>query len=330
MKSMRHILFAVKDPAGNRQPGLAKALAIAEAFDARLELFHALSSPVFAGPPPHDNESVANLEEDLLARARNRLESIAEAGRRRGAKISCTVAWDYPPHEAIVRRATRAGADLIIAAWHRGSHRRGWLMQLTDWELFRASPLPVLLVRDGARYHHPQILAAVDPLHAHAKPLDLDYRILAAAKRLARAFNGRVDAVHACDFSAMPAAGVETGNDSSVLARGGASLRRQDRAQFDKLLKRAQIPASRKHLVFGDPVTLIPEVARKTGTALVVMGAVSRSALRRVFIGNTAERVLDALPCDVLVVKPGSFVGRVRARPRGMVVVTMPVLAPGI
>jgi universal stress protein E len=330
MKSMRHILFAVKDPAESRQPGLAKALALAEAFDARLELFHALSSPVFAGPPPHDNESVANLEEDLLARARNRLESIAEAGRQQGVKVSCTVVSDYPPHEAIVRRATRAGADLIVAACHRGSHRRGWLMQLTDSGLLRVSPLPVLLVRDGAPYHHPEILAAVDPLHAHAKPLDLDYRIFAAAKRLAVAFNGRVGAVHACDFSAMPAAHFETAHDSSVLARGGASLRRQDRAQFDKLLKRAQIPASRKHLVYGDPVTLIPEVARKTGTSIVVMGSVSRSALRRIFIGNTAERVLDLLPCDVLVVKPGSFVGRVRARPRGMVLVTMPVLAPGI
>jgi nucleotide-binding universal stress UspA family protein len=30
---------------------------------------------------------------------------------------------------------------------------------------------------------------------------------------------------------------------------------------------------------------------------------VSRSALKNLFIGHTAERVLDALPCDVLVVK---------------------------
>jgi universal stress protein E len=36
----------------------------------------------------------------------------------------------------------------------------------------------------------------------------------------------------------------------------------------------------------------------------VVIGAVSRSRLDRVLIGNTAERVLDKLECDVLVVKP--------------------------
>jgi universal stress protein E len=38
---------------------------------------------------------------------------------------------------------------------------------------------------------------------------------------------------------------------------------------------------------------------------MLVMGAISRSAVGRLLIGSTAERVLDALPCDVLIVKPG-------------------------
>ena len=35
------------------------------------------------------------------------------------------------------------------------------------------------------------------------------------------------------------------------------------------------------------------------------MGAVSRRGLQRTFIGSTAEKVLDHLPCDLLIVKPG-------------------------
>jgi nucleotide-binding universal stress UspA family protein len=34
------------------------------------------------------------------------------------------------------------------------------------------------------------------------------------------------------------------------------------------------------------------------------MGAMSRSGLKRIFIGNTAEQVLDSLQSDVLIVKP--------------------------
>jgi universal stress protein E len=54
------------------------------------------------------------------------------------------------------------------------------------------------------------------------------------------------------------------------------------------------------------------------------MGAVSRSGLKRVFIGNTAERVLDELPCDVLVVKPPSFKSAVSQRSRGIRYVGLP------
>jgi len=47
---------------------------------------------------------------------------------------------------------------------------------------------------------------------------------------------------------------------------------------------------------------------------VVVMGAVSRSGLKRLFIGNSAERLLDKLDCDVLVVKPRRFTSPVPRR----------------
>jgi hypothetical protein len=57
----------------------------------------------------------------------------------------------------------------------------------------------------------------------------------------------------------------------------------------------------------GEVTDELAALARRSGTAIVVMGAVSRSALARLFIGNAAERTLDHLNCDVLVVKPGGF-----------------------
>ena len=48
------------------------------------------------------------------------------------------------------------------------------------------------------------------------------------------------------------------------------------------------------------------------------MGAISRSTLSRFFIGNTAERVIDDVQCDVFVVKSPDFrtaIARRVARP---------------
>jgi universal stress protein E len=69
------------------------------------------------------------------------------------------------------------------------------------------------------------------------------------------------------------------------------------------------------------PIEGIPAAAHQTGCAIVVMGAVSRSGLKRFFIGNTAERVLDALKCDVLVVKPARFASHVARARRGVKIV---------
>jgi universal stress protein E len=58
----------------------------------------------------------------------------------------------------------------------------------------------------------------------------------------------------------------------------------------------------------GRPEDKLPELAVEIGADLVVMGAVARNPLRRVFIGSTAERVLDRLETDILVIKPAGFV----------------------
>ena len=44
------------------------------------------------------------------------------------------------------------------------------------------------------------------------------------------------------------------------------------------------------------------------------MGAVSRSGLRNLIIGHTAQRLMDRLPSDILVVKPPGFRTHVRRR----------------
>jgi universal stress protein E len=84
------------------------------------------------------------------------------------------------------------------------------------------------------------------------------------------------------------------------------------------------MPPEHRHLVGRHPTDAIVEVARETGSGIVVMGAMSRSGLRRLVIGNTAERVLDQLACDVLIVKPKQFRCRITRAVRGPQLVAPP------
>jgi universal stress protein E len=73
------------------------------------------------------------------------------------------------------------------------------------------------------------------------------------------------------------------------------------------------------HVIGRHPSDAIAEVANEIHSSLVVMGAISRTGFKRLMIGNTAERVLDRLSCDVLVIKPGHLVKGISQKRRGAV-----------
>jgi len=328
MHAIRRILVAVKNPDSRKQRGIDKAIHIAKRLGASIELYHAISTPVFLDLQPLTGSSLADLKREALELRTKRLEAHASRTGVRGVEVTCKVDWDYPPHEAIVRRAVHSRADLIIAECHEGSRLKPWLMHLTDWELLRTSPVPVLLLKNTRLYRRPAILAAVDPSHAHAKPARLDSEIIAAGEGLASSLRGSLHAVHA-NYPAMVGLTLgDPGLDAVTLSTTYQDQKRRAAADFKAFAEKAGIAPARRHLVSGDPVYAIPDAAKATRAQIVVMGAVSRSGLKRVFIGNTAERVLNSLPCDVLVVKPPRFEARVNGKARGMRVVAPPPLMP--
>jgi universal stress protein E len=108
------------------------------------------------------------------------------------------------------------------------------------------------------------------------------------------------------------------------LSQGQADATAAAQKALDRELRKTGIPKSRRHIVGRHPADAIAQTAKEIHSAIVVMGAVSRSGLKRLFIGNTAERVLDLLPCDVLIVKPVHFADRVPRGCRGARIVAAP------
>jgi universal stress protein E len=306
-EQMRRILIAIRDLRHSPKAELRKAGALARAARASVELFHAIEAPdPGASWPESVTAQTMERQRGLIAtRERQRLEKFARDVALRGLTVRCTATWDHPVHEAIVRRALASRASLVIAAT-RG-HRLGARLVLrnTDWELIRHCPLPLLLVKSPRPYQRPVVLAAVDPFHAHAKPANLDARLLEIGGRVAQALHGTLHLFHAY-MPLVMVAPVAVGAAPLVMMPPEAEQAhdRQVERVVDQLAQRAGIPASRRHIRLGDVAAELAAVARRTHASLVVMGAVSRSALARLFIGNTAERVLDSLTCDVLVVKP--------------------------
>ena len=316
MPSIRRVLVAIKNTSSSKPPAVIKAAQLARGLGARLELFHAIDSPIHMDTRSPTDRRVKLMKQRVEAQYLRSLERIATSVRQCGLKITTAVDWDYPSYEAIVRRARRTHADLIVAERHGGRHVVTWLLHMADWELLRLSPVPVLIVKNARRYQRPVVRAAVDPTHVFAKPAKLDGKILHLGKMVTRALRGTLHVTHA--YVPMPMDMPEPPVSEHITADIEGRALARARAAFEACLQSTGIAIARRHLVEDRPMLAIPQVARVTRSSIVVMGAISRSGLKAAFIGNTAERVLDDLPCDLLVIKPQRFANRVPRAKRGM------------
>jgi universal stress protein E len=235
--------------------------------------------------------------------------------------VNVATDWDFPAYEAVIRQARRQGADLVVAERHARRHLLPSLLRFNDWELLRRCPVPVLLVKRGGEWQRPVVLAAIDPSHSFAKPAKLDATIMSAAHLLAGSLAGKLHVAHAWPGMPMPASMEELAISAPETDR---RARREARATFDAEIDEAGLMDAKRHFAVGNPVELIPKLARRHRAGIVVMGAISRSGLQRLVLGNVAEQVLDSLSCDVLVVKPAEFKARVRPQRRGVQLIATP------
>ena len=84
-------------------------------------------------------------------------------------------------------------------------------------------------------------------------------------------------------------------------------MREEHEKRFREIVNFHKIESSHAVLAAGVTHEELPRVAEEIDASVVVMGAVARNRWKRLFIGATAERTLEHLPCDLLIVKPDWF-----------------------
>lgn len=307
-------ILVVVDPTAAVQPAVDRAAQVAAGMGWALELLVCIHDGMPARVPKAADG--AAVRRRLLEHQLGYLKDLAS--RKASLDIATKAVWDRPLHEAIIRETLRIEPRLVMKDSHYHSAVSRALVTNTDWHLIRDCPAPLWLVRGAPWPEHPTVLAMVDPTHQHDQPADLDHRLLEETTVLADGLGGEAHAVHCFDpvpltnvVGVLGAAGIP-----GQVAQEAVQLQAEHASRLQEIAVRHRIQASRAHLRQGPPATAIPEAVRELNGDLAVMGAVSRSGLERLFLGNTAERVLDRLSCDVLVLKPRRFESPVTYRPQ--------------
>lgn len=186
----------------------------------------------------------------------------------------------------IRKTAADTNSDLVITGVSRNETLGRLLLGSTVEKLARSLPQPLLVVRNRAYEPYQRIVVATDFSESSR------HALLTAA----RFFPGReLTLYHA---HTLPMSGLA---DESVQPDVRASIEETECAEF---LKGTNLPAGtslRTVIECGAIETTLTRHVRESDVDLVVMGSHGRSGIMSLVLGSTATRLLDWLPCDILL-----------------------------
>ena len=199
-----------------------------------------------------------------------------------------------PPGDRLLEVAEAEGCELVVAGVARHESLGRAVLGSTVDRLARRSPVPVLVVRGRVQGPYRRMLVASD-WSASAEH----------AMRTAMAMfpQSAITVLHGYE---VPMAGLMDTTREQMLA----AVRDQALADGREFIARCQPPGGVGSVSLvverGDPSLLMRMYASQYPVDLAVVATQGRSALLDVMLGSVAQRLLEDLPLDTLVVRKAS------------------------
>ncbi len=286
-------------------PAVLRAVSLARRMDATVQLRSFEYLPVLDKATSRGFDLPA-----YLVGRQSKLDDFAVRLRADGVAVDAKVIWGHPLTECILLEVLALRPDLVVKDVPNYRDPSRTLLNGLDWHLLSQCPAPLMLVQPRSASLPLRMVAAVDPLDEHGKPHELNDDILSTATRLAEQCGADLDVVNAFEYIPMTGEWEYAGlmPDLSLYD----DLRKVHAEGLYQLCKDHGVPPSRMHILDGQAAERIVGFAIDRHADLVVVGSVYRTGMKWLFMGSTAEGVFDALPCDVLLIKPQDFAQELR------------------
>jgi nucleotide-binding universal stress UspA family protein len=290
---MLHSIAVTTDFSTLSRQAFAAAAALGRKHQARLYLLHVLPPPEIVKPWQLVNEPPAELDARRAA-AEARLEELVTAETAfAGLDVRLRVLQGEPA-EAASRFLKLEEIELVVIASHGWTGAERFPLGSFTAKVLELTTCPVLVFRatsgesSGLPGFHPKrFLVPHDFSQASGVALEV-------ARSWARDFDAAVRLIFVADDRHLSGGSSEAG--ARVRAEGMERLERLVLEEWRGITAEAVA-----HI--GHPAVEILEEAQSFRADLIVLASRGLSALERLAIGSTAERVIQGARCPVLVVK---------------------------
>jgi len=317
MKHFKKIIY-IHERDAQLAAGFARVLSLAANNQAQLCVATVAPDIRHGYAPPLASPSGAAMQAQVIAEAKRDLQQmLAQTSPRAHPELRVLVG-DGPIQ--IIRTVLREGFDLVI----KQAEDPSWISRLfgaEDMQLLRQCPCPVWLMRERERDNYRCIAAAIDfdPHQPETAWQGLNQKILDLASSLALSDFASLHLLHSWEphqTGLLPP--WEPNDEHSLFDQVAQEQLQQEVMQqtLDWLRQRLGEEAytylkPQAHLLQGSPKQLIPAQIVTLQADLLVMGSLARTGIAGLFIGNTAETILEQIQCGALTVKPKGFVSPV-------------------
>ncbi|MBV0931988.1 universal stress protein [Marinobacterium weihaiense] len=275
--------------------------------DSHVELFSCIYSSGLSASHLFADEQRQHAIQSVLRKAEKGLMSHVDKLQADGTEAGADVYWDRDRAEGIVRKVLRYQPDLVIHAPEPHANALQRLLSAPDWRLLRQCPAPLLLSKRTRWQARPIIAAAIDPFHLDDAAAALDKRLLEHAAGLARQLEGELHVLHV--FNTLPHSAIFDEHMVVDFESLQKKVRQEHRQRIDALIEPFGLTVADPcvHLLEGELHQKVPAWLEETPVDVLVMGTLARGFLDRMLLGSSAERLLDQVDCDLLVLKPDTF-----------------------
>ncbi|SHF18145.1 universal stress protein UspE [Vibrio gazogenes] len=233
------------------------------------------------------------------------LKSVAKPYIDDSIDFTVKVVWYHRPYEAIIAEVFSGQYDILIKATRKHDFLESVIFTPTDWHLMRKCPVPVLLVKNTEWQKESNVMASVhvgseNEVH-HSLNVKLTEQLLSIADHL--------DATPylVSSYPVTPSNITLELPEFDITAYRDA-VRSHCLTSMKELRQSFGIDDEQTIVEEGLPEDIIPKQAKQLNVAMVIIGTTGRTGLSSIFIGNTAEHVIDKIDCDVLAIKPEGYV----------------------
>ncbi len=278
-------ILVVLSREGDPSRVLRRAAMLARRFNARVDVFLCEAEGAYELQHQYDTCGMDAVRRSSLANLRAWMDRLWVSLDIHDVSTTMEVVYETPLYKAVRRKVERSKPDLVVRGIGAGA---ACTFSVSDSDLVRTCPAPLLLTRGRPWKSKPSVAAAVD-ISGDESP-ELIRTVLLAAEGISGCCGASLEVLYAARFdNALPDA-TRSSRDSLVSRAAAANVHPRE-----------------AHIISGDPVTAIPEFVARRSYDLLVLGALTHRKAMTALVGTLTARLIETpLDCDLLLVKPSA------------------------